>query len=110
MEREWRITENGLSVIRMKRGLITDQVLKTDERSVLHFAEGAGLDGFEWLKQERRALAEGEVEIAVAAVGLNYRDVLVGLGILDDDLLGAGMTKAALGSNARAPSRASVRA
>ncbi len=43
------------------------------------------------------ALAEDEIEVEVVAAGLNYRDVLVGLGILDDDLLGAGMTKAALG-------------
>ncbi len=96
-EREWRITSSGLVVTRMRRGMVTDQMLPASERAVLHFADGAGLDGFEWLKQERRALAEGEIEVEVVAAGLNYRDVLVGLGILDDDLLGAGMTKAALG-------------
>ncbi len=38
--------------------MVTDQMLPASERAVLHFADGAGLDGFEWLKQERRALAE----------------------------------------------------
>ncbi|WP_082540059.1 type I polyketide synthase [Bosea sp. Leaf344] len=96
-EREWRITASGLTVTRVRRGMITDSALTSDDRSVLHFADGVGLDGFEWLKKTRPAPDEGEIEVEVAAAGLNYRDVLVGLGILDDDLLGAGMTRAALG-------------
>jgi len=96
-EREWRITSAGVAVTRVRRGMISDTPLGSDERSLLHFADGVGLDRFEWLKQARRAPEEGEIEVEVAATGLNYRDVLVGLGILDEDLLGAGLTKAALG-------------
>ncbi|KRE15780.1 hypothetical protein ASE63_16220 [Bosea sp. Root381] len=96
-EREWRITAAGPEVVRVRRGMVEDTPLAPEERSVLHFADGVGLDGFEWHKQQRRAPGEGEIEVEVAAAGLNYRDVMVGLGLLDDDLLGAGLTRAALG-------------
>jgi len=96
-EREWRITAAGPEVVRVQRGMVEDAPLAPEERSVLHFADGVGLDGFEWHKQQRRAPGEGEIEVEVVAAGLNYRDVMVGLGLLDDDLLGAGLTRAALG-------------
>ncbi|POR53320.1 type I polyketide synthase [Bosea psychrotolerans] len=96
-ERELRITATGIEVNRIRRGLVSDTPLGQDERAVLHFADGVGLDGFEWHRQPRRAPADGEIEVEVVAAGLNYRDVMVGLGVLDDDLLGAGLTRAALG-------------
>lgn len=96
-EREWRITATGSEVVRIRRGMVEDALLAPDERAVLHFADGVGLDGFEWHRQQRREPGEGEIEVEVAAAGLNYRDVMVGLGLLDDDLLGAGLTRAALG-------------
>lgn len=96
-ERELRIGAPGIEVARIRRGMERDAPLGRDERAVLHFADGVGLDGFEWLRQSRQEPGEGEVEIEVAAAGLNYRDVMVGLGLLDDDLLGAGLTRAALG-------------
>lgn len=96
-ERELRITSAGIEVSRIRRGIVADTPLGPDERAVLHFADGVGLDGFEWHRQPRRTPQDGEIEVEVAAVGLNYRDVMVGLGLLDDDLLGAGLTRAALG-------------
>lgn len=96
-ERELRIAASGIEVARIRRGMEREAPLGRDERAVLHFADGVGLDGFEWLRQSRQEPGEGEVEIEVAAAGLNYRDVMVGLGLLDDDLLGAGLTRAALG-------------
>lgn len=96
-ERELRVTSSGIELGRVRRGMVADTPLGEDERAVLHFADGAGLDGFEWQRQLRRPPAEGEVEVEIVAAGLNYRDVMVGLGLLDDDLLGAGLTQAALG-------------
>ncbi|RYE28854.1 MAG: SDR family NAD(P)-dependent oxidoreductase, partial [Hyphomicrobiales bacterium] len=96
-ERELRITASGVEISRIRRGMEREAPLGPDERAVLHFADGVGLDGFEWLRQARQEPGEGEIEIEVAAAGLNYRDVMVGLGLLDDDLLGAGLTRAALG-------------
>lgn len=96
-ERELRITDAGLEVTRIRRGIDIETPLGADERAVLHFADGVGLDGFEWLRQPRGAPGAGEIEVEIAAAGLNYRDVMIGLGLLDDDLLGAGLTRAALG-------------
>lgn len=96
-ERELRITGSGIEVNRVRRGMERDLPLADGERAVLHFADGVGLDGFEWLRQSRQEPGEGKIEVEVAAAGLNYRDVMVGLGLLDDDLLGAGLTRAALG-------------
>lgn len=96
-ERELRIAASGIEIGRIRRGMERDAPLGRDERAVLHFADGVGLDGFEWLRQSRLEPGEGEIEVEVVAAGLNYRDVMVGLGLLDDDLLGAGLTRAALG-------------
>ncbi|HEV7324983.1 MAG TPA: beta-ketoacyl synthase N-terminal-like domain-containing protein, partial [Bosea sp. (in: a-proteobacteria)] len=96
-ERDWRICREGICVNRMRRGMVEDVALDRDERAVLHFGESGSLSGFEWRKEPREAPAEGEVEVEVAASSLNYRDLLVALGVLDDDLLGAGLTRAALG-------------
>lgn len=43
------------------------------------------------------ALAANDVLVAVTATSLNYRDVLVALGLFDDDLLGHGYSEGALG-------------
>lgn len=96
-EREIQITPSGLNVSRIRRGIEIVAPIGPHERAVLHFADGVGLDGFEWKRQPRLPPQLGEIEVEIAAVGLNYRDVMVGLGLLDDDLLGAGLTRAALG-------------
>lgn len=96
-EREWRADKAGLSINRIHRSIALDTPISPQHRAVLHFADGGGLDGFEWLSQPRMEPQAGEVEVEVAASGLNYRDIMVGLGLLDDDLLGAGLTQAALG-------------
>ncbi|WP_175577166.1 type I polyketide synthase [Rhizobium oryziradicis] len=96
-EKEWQIDGNGASVLRVRRGIMPPKPLEANNRSVLRFEYPGRLDSFVWTVAERRELAVGEIEVQVAAVGLNFRDVLVGLGILDDDLLGAGLTAASLG-------------
>jgi len=89
--------EAGLAALRMRRGLHFMEELAGEERALLRFEQPGRLDSFQWMKTDRLAPGEGEVEIEVIATGLNFRDILVGLGILDDDLLGAGLTAAALG-------------
>ncbi|OYU48980.1 MAG: hypothetical protein CFE31_06240 [Rhizobiales bacterium PAR1] len=96
-ELELRVDAAGVSALRMRRNLFPPEPLTAGERSVLRFEQAGRLDSFSWIKAERTEPGEGEIEIEVAAVGLNFRDILVGLGILDDDLLGAGLTAAALG-------------
>ncbi|KOV67856.1 SpnB-like Rossmann fold domain-containing protein, partial [Streptomyces sp. MMG1121] len=76
--------------------VVVPRLVRADGRGVLSLAEGVGsgwrldvaaagtleslaLVPFE--EGERRALAAGEVRIAVRAAGLNFRDVLIALGM-----------------------------
>ena len=96
-EREFCIGTNGICVQRVRRGMSAGAALAEDERSVLRFRQSGRAESFEWVKERRPAPGAGEVEIAVAATGLNFRDVLLGLGVVDDDILQAGLTNASLG-------------
>jgi len=96
-ELEWIIDADGAAANRVRRGIVRPQPLAEDQRSVLRFEQPGRLDSFVWQTDARRVPGANEIEIEVAAVGLNFRDILVGLGILDDDLLGAGLTAASLG-------------
>ncbi|WP_165498158.1 type I polyketide synthase [Siculibacillus lacustris] len=96
-EREWFVEAEGPLVERVRRGLGESVAIDGERRSVLAVEPAAGLDGLVWRVGARRPPIGDEIEIAVAATGLNYRDLLVVLGILDDDLLGAGHTAASMG-------------
>ena len=50
-----------------------------------------------WQAQTRRAPDSGEVEVAVAATGLNFRDVLWAQGLLPEEALADGFTGPSLG-------------
>lgn len=58
---------------------------------------GGGLDRLRWVGGERRGPGEGEVEVAVAATGLNFRDVMWTLGLLPDEALEDGFAGPTLG-------------
>ncbi len=61
-------------------------------------AGGQGaLAGFDWVEKPQRAPEPGEIEIRIAAAGLNFRDVMLASGLLDDDVLDDGMAGAVLG-------------
>lgn len=96
-ELELAAAANGFAATRIRKNLQRRRDLRANERALLRFEQQGRLDSFSWVATGRPAPGEGEIEIEVAAVALNFRDVMVGLGILDDDLLGAGLTAAALG-------------
>lgn len=96
-ELELAADRSGISCLRMRRLFLPPVPLAQRSRSVLRFETAGRLDSFHWIEAARQAPSPGEIEIEIAATGLNYRDILVGLGILDDDLLGAGLTAASLG-------------
>ncbi|KAF2871202.1 hypothetical protein BDV95DRAFT_443995, partial [Massariosphaeria phaeospora] len=56
----------------------------------LTIASPGMLDTLQWVADEEyeKPLAPGEVEVEVRAIGLNFRDVVVALGRLDDDAFG----------------------
>jgi NADPH:quinone reductase-like Zn-dependent oxidoreductase/acyl carrier protein len=58
---------------------------------------GFAQSGFDWVESARRAPDAGEIEIEVTAAGLNFRDVMLASGLLDDDVLDDGLAGAVLG-------------
>lgn len=65
--------------------------------SRLEKGAGAGLDRIRWVPIARKAPGPGQVEIAVAAAGLNFRDVMWGLSVLPDEMLEEGLAGPTLG-------------
>lgn len=65
------------------------------ERTILRM--GGTPEDLEWVLEPRRAPQRGEVEVEVTATGLNFRDVMLCLGLLDDAILGDGLTSGAVG-------------
>ncbi|HJQ60218.1 MAG TPA: type I polyketide synthase, partial [Vineibacter sp.] len=63
----------------------------------LMFDRGGQSDGFVWKAARRPVLSEMDVEIEVAATGLNFRDVMWSLGLLPDEALENGFTGPAIG-------------
>jgi len=67
------------------------------EAASLERCDGAGMERFRWAASERRPRERGEVEIAVEATGVNFRDVMWGLGLLPDEILEHGFAGPTLG-------------
>ncbi|MBS7544278.1 SDR family NAD(P)-dependent oxidoreductase [Ancylobacter oerskovii] len=97
-ETELRIAGTGVFVPRARRGT-RQRIRPVSEtaRAVLRPKNALSTQDVAW-SLEARPAPEGEaVEIAVAYTGLNFRDVMVAFGILDEDLLSGGLTRAAFG-------------
>ena len=55
------------------------------------------LANFDWVEGGRSAPGKGEVEVAIEASGLNFRDIMLATGLLDDDVLDSGLAGAVFG-------------
>jgi phthiocerol/phenolphthiocerol synthesis type-I polyketide synthase C len=97
-ETEIILGQSSTSVTRFE---VFDAAKRSEERSAeaasLERCEGAGMERFRWLPSKRRAPERGEVEIAVEASGVNFRDVMWGLGLLPDEILENGFAGPTLG-------------
>ncbi len=58
--------------------------------SELFFPRLGLLENFQWVAKERQEPDEFEIEIEVHATGLNFRDVMLAMGLLNDDVLDEG--------------------
>lgn len=96
-ERELLVAPEGVSAPRVERDKPKASFGLPQQRTRLVAEHGAGFEQFDWHWLDRRAPGDGEVEISVEATGLNFRDVMVGMGLLDEELLAGGMSAAALG-------------
>jgi phthiocerol/phenolphthiocerol synthesis type-I polyketide synthase C len=63
----------------------------------LGFALPGQLRNLQWESHARVALGDDEVEVAVKATGLNFRDVMYALGLLSDEAVESGFSGSTLG-------------
>ena len=102
VEREIIVDERGLSALRHRRDktLASRATLALSAGNVavtLGIERQGSLDGIAWRPEPRRPLVDDQVEIAVAAAGLNFRDVMWALGLLPEEALEDGFAGATLG-------------
>ena len=95
VEAELLIDTKGLSATRTVAGLRRGGDAVPAVRLKLG-AKGSRTN-FDWVETARRAPGPGEVEIEIAAAGLNFRDVMLANGLLDDDVLDDGLAGAVFG-------------
>lgn len=84
---------HGSDVLRVLQGVGGASVSgagSEEERRILRAPVAGGLDDLAWGVAPRRAPGAGEVEIAVEAAGLNYRDVMWAMGLLPEEALEKG--------------------
>ncbi len=63
----------------------------------LQLGSQGAMASFDWVEASRRAPDAGEIEIEISASGLNFRDVMLASGLLDDDVLDDGLAGAVFG-------------
>lgn len=97
-EREVVLEAEGAQVMRVHRGLpLAQAALPPDTGLTLEFPRKGVLDHFTWVPKPRVAPARTDIEVEVVAAGLNFRDVMLAMGLLDDDVLDDGMAGAVFG-------------
>jgi NADPH:quinone reductase-like Zn-dependent oxidoreductase/acyl carrier protein len=100
-ERELRLSATGRVALRVLRGGVlreTDNAPAGAETGLCLAIDRAGqADGFVWRPAPRRTPQPDEVEIRVAATGLNFRDVMWSVGLLPDEALENGFTGPTIG-------------
>ncbi|MBU2531233.1 MAG: SDR family NAD(P)-dependent oxidoreductase, partial [Alphaproteobacteria bacterium] len=65
--------------------------------TVLELAQTGDLEALTWVARNRRSPSAGEVEIEIAATGLNFRDVMWSLGLLPEEALEDGFAGPTVG-------------
>lgn len=83
----------GVQIVHSHADQETKNALKTN----LKFNIDTRLDDLTWHRSERSAPKDTQVEVAVEAVGLNYRDVMWALNILPEEALESGFAGPMLG-------------
>jgi phthiocerol/phenolphthiocerol synthesis type-I polyketide synthase C len=87
----------GISAIRAVSGLRRGGIGVSVPAVRLELAAKGVLANFDWVETERRAPGPSEVEIEIAAAGVNFRDIMLATGLLADDVLDDGLAGAEFG-------------
>jgi phthiocerol/phenolphthiocerol synthesis type-I polyketide synthase C len=98
-ERVYQIHADGRSVPRFVKGLPGGTSAGVPEKSAiaLHFPRPGMLENFQWLTTEKGLPGPGDIEVEIAASGLNFRDVMLAMGLLNDDVVDEGAAGAVYG-------------
>jgi D-arabinose 1-dehydrogenase-like Zn-dependent alcohol dehydrogenase len=95
-EREWCVTPQGVTSARLLSGLpLAAEPAMSAMR--LHFPRPGQLENFQWIEAERYTPPAGHIEVELIATGLNFRDVMLAMGLLFDDVLDEGLAGAVYG-------------
>lgn len=100
-ESEIVLTDSGHVALRAVEGMMpageSAPIAGEDAAARLELARAGVLQSLGWCAAERRAPDEHEVEIAVAATGLNFRDVMWATGMLPAEALEGGFAGMTIG-------------
>ncbi|SEQ36436.1 Acyl transferase domain-containing protein [Faunimonas pinastri] len=100
-DREWTIRGDAVTVQRAVRGLSpSGKEAPLADAARLDFSTGGGRERVTWQAAGRRVPGRGEVEIRIAASGINFRDVMFAMGLLPDEILEGGFAGPVLGFEA----------
>ncbi|EFE31625.1 polyketide synthase, putative [Trichophyton benhamiae CBS 112371] len=83
---EWAIFNERVQVARFHPFVLTDELLVAEganEMATLNVRTPGRVNSLYYARHERKTLESDEVEIQVYSAGLNFRDVLVALGIVE---------------------------
>ncbi len=70
---------------------------KNTSRYKLDMTQPGKLTNLRWAEDQERSVKEGQVEVQVMATGLNFRDIMLTLGLLPDDAVENGFAGPTLG-------------
>ncbi|KAI1388535.1 putative polyketide synthase [Hypoxylon trugodes] len=82
---EWTIKNDRIQVGRFYPFSLRDELLTSDPTEIarLDVKTPGRVNSLHWLRQPREELKANEVEVQVHSAGLNFRDVLVALGVVE---------------------------
>jgi acyl transferase domain-containing protein/NADPH:quinone reductase-like Zn-dependent oxidoreductase/acyl carrier protein len=89
---------DGSRLVRLRDGLPAGGTVSEAGRALeLEFPRPGILERFEWQDAPREAPDPDEIEIEVVGSALNFRDMMLAMGLLNDDVVDEGMTGPVLG-------------
>lgn len=92
------LTTDAAHGLRLMQGLpVVAAPSGSDHRAVLSAPVWSGIDEIAWHSRPRSSPQEGEIEVEVAATGLNYRDVMWAMGLLPEEALEKGFAGPTIG-------------
>ncbi len=97
VDSELAIDEQGVTAVRLRAGLGRDATDAEVPAVRIELRTKGMLANFDWVEMQRRAPGPREVEVAVDSSGLNFRDIMLATGLLDDDVLDDGLAGAVFG-------------